>query len=1039
MAVSFNGVTLIAPGVASYIDDNNASFAAAPSTGPEMVIMGEAVRGQPGKPLAFSNYNTALAYYGDPDPVTNPLVFGLRKAFNAGAPRAIAVRIGSPISTTTASGSSIAATASQSTATFGPFTLTAKEYGYYGNSWLLALANASNGKTGYKKITLTRDGGVTFVTDNVGLDLLKVEYINNDGALNVNAPGNVTSIIPKVKITSTGIELTATSGNPSTTSTVTAGNLTQGSLYTISSNPTTGFTGSSTSPIVKTAGLTSNALNANSAMTSSVATATVVLAATAGNTASRSGSTVTSQAGTGFSAAMAGGTITFGDGGSFTGSISGTTLTVTAVTTGTLGVGTIIGGTGVLAGTKISATNTENPLLTGTTGVGTYTVQVNGAATSQTVASMTMAIFTTSSVISSVTSSSVLVTASSSTIATSMYFVSYGPWTYTLTGALVSNGIINKTSAITIGATAPATIAIGGITANGSLWTVTHSSGYSFPPGTLVTLAGLAPAAYNGTYVVNTNVSGTSFTIANTSTPGPVTTAGTAAPASSLGPNPSIVSVTDDGTNYTIYASSGVATSYGTSIAIPVAAVTDKVTFTAQYATDFVSFGSTSNSVGTSFTASASGGKGTGTVSYTSVVTDIAGANFKLDDVTNQLLWTKYPQLSSIIQKVNQNYLANGTGWKLSLAPGNTDAGLSSSNLDLLDEVRVPSSSDFVTSVSGAPRSQTASSVFGQTGALSNTILRGNIYRLYQTLLSDVFSPHFSVVKTGTVSSISNGSYAFSGAVQNPVTASHWDYALTQLESAETVEIVCPMTSSSVIQSAVLEHCKNMALPTGKKERFAIFGGPSGQSITDVKTLASSFNDKRAVVVWPGIKDYDEDGNLVTWAPTYLAPYIAGLLYSQRDPSVPLTNKTVNLLALETIAKPSDIDDLVSNGVFAIKYEASRGFVIAQSLTTWTGDTRYVRREISTMRCADIVMKRVRNSVRDLVGSRLDGALIQEIIRRVNTTLIYADSAGLIVGNAFNPAYKDLDVRTVGDAIYVDFSISPAIPANYLLITAHIL
>ena len=1032
MAVSFNGVTLIAPGVASYIDDNNASFAAAPSTGPEMVIMGEAVRGEPGKPLAFSNYNTALAYYGDPDPVTNPLVFGLRKAFNAGAPRAIAVRIGSPISTTTASGSSIAATASQATTAFSPFTLTAKEYGYYGNSWLLALANASNGKTGYKKITLTRDGGVTFVTDNVGLDLLKVEYINNDGALNVNAPGNVTSIIPKVKITSTGIELTATSGNPATTSTLTAGNLVAGSVYTINSNPTTGFTGSVTTPIVKTATIASNLINANTAMTSSAATATVVLAATAGNTASRTGSTVTFQAGTGFSAAMAGGTITFGDGGSFTGSISATTLTVTAVTTGTLGVGTIIGGTGVLAGTRISA------LLTGTTGVGTYTVQVNGAATSQTVASMTMAIFTTSSVISSVTNSSVLVTASSSTIATSMYFISYGPWTYTLTGAQVSNGIINKTSVISIGATTAVAVATGAITTNGTLWTVTHASGYSFPPGTLVTLAGLAPSDYNGTHLVNTNISATSFTISNTATPAAVSTAGTAAPASSLGPNPSILSVTDDGTNYTIYASSGVATSYGTSIAIPVAAVTDKVTFTAGFATDFVSFGSANNAVGTSFTASATGGKGTGTVSFTSVVTDIAGANFKLDNVTNQLLWTKYPQLSSIIQKVNQNYLANGTGWKLSLAPGNTDAGFSSSNLDLLDEVRVPSSSDFVTSVSGAARLQTLSSVFGQTGALSNTILRGNIYRLYQALLSDVFSPHFSVVKIGTVSSISNGSYAFSGAVENPVTASHWDYALTQLESAETVEIVCPMTSNSVIQSAVLEHCKNMALPTGKKERFAVFGGPS-QSITDVKALASSFNDKRAVVVWPGIKDYDEDGNLMTWAPTYLAPYIAGLLYSQRDPSIPLTNKTVNLLALETIAKPSDIDDLVANGVLAIKYEASRGFVIAQSLTTWTGDTRYVRREISTMRCADIVMKRVRNSVRDLVGSRLDGALIQEIIRRVNTTLIYADSAGLIVGNAFNPAYKDLDVRTVGDAIYVDFSISPAIPANYLLITAHIL
>jgi hypothetical protein len=59
-----------------------------------------------------------------------------------------------------------------------------------------------------------------------------------------------------------------------------------------------------------------------------------------------------------------------------TGSISTTTLTVTAVTSGTLGVGQTISGTGVTAGTVITA------LGTGTGGTGTYTVSA-----SQTVAS----------------------------------------------------------------------------------------------------------------------------------------------------------------------------------------------------------------------------------------------------------------------------------------------------------------------------------------------------------------------------------------------------------------------------------------------------------------------------------------------------------------------------------------------------------------------------------------------------------------------------------------------------------------------------
>jgi hypothetical protein len=62
-----------------------------------------------------------------------------------------------------------------------------------------------------------------------------------------------------------------------------------------------------------------------------------------------------------------------------TGSIATTTLTVTAVTSGFLGVGHVISGTGITAGTTITA------LGTGTGGTGTYTVSVSQTASSTTV------------------------------------------------------------------------------------------------------------------------------------------------------------------------------------------------------------------------------------------------------------------------------------------------------------------------------------------------------------------------------------------------------------------------------------------------------------------------------------------------------------------------------------------------------------------------------------------------------------------------------------------------------------------------------
>jgi hypothetical protein len=63
----------------------------------------------------------------------------------------------------------------------------------------------------------------------------------------------------------------------------------------------------------------------------------------------------------------------------FTGSISGTTLTVTAVTSGSIGIGSVISGTGITGGTSITG------LISGTGGVGTYTVSA-----SQTVSSTTI-------------------------------------------------------------------------------------------------------------------------------------------------------------------------------------------------------------------------------------------------------------------------------------------------------------------------------------------------------------------------------------------------------------------------------------------------------------------------------------------------------------------------------------------------------------------------------------------------------------------------------------------------------------------------
>lgn len=271
--------------------------------------------------------------------------------------------------------------------------------------------------------------------------------------------------------------------------------------------------------------------------------------------------------------------------------------------------------------------------------------------------------------------------------------------------------------------------------------------------------------------------------------------------------------------------------------------------------------------------------------------------------------------------------------------------------------------------------------------------------------------------------------------------AMDWTNAFVSLQNVNPYFVV-PMTDKATYHATALAHAQAMSLPAGKKERIALLGGALGETYSDAKQRASALNDKRAVLMWPGIQDYDSNGALVALPPYFLAAQLAGIMSSQADPAMPLTNKVLTLYGLEVNSSPAVIDDLVNSGVFTIKNETGRGFVIVQSLTTWTGDQKFSRRELSTVRAADTVMKMVRDAVIPYVGSKSSIMLVQNLKAAALQQLSLAEMRGLIYADPqdpiLSPAYKDLSVRVFGDAYYIDFNISPAKPANYLLITAYV-
>ena len=71
-------------------------------------------------------------------------------------------------------------------------------------------------------------------------------------------------------------------------------------------------------------------------------------------------------------------------------------------------------------------------------------------------------------------------------------------------------------------------VGVGGISTNGTIWTVTTGTTHNFLTGQTVYLGGLSPTGYNGSFTIASTGATNTFTISNTAQPGAVTFQGTA-------------------------------------------------------------------------------------------------------------------------------------------------------------------------------------------------------------------------------------------------------------------------------------------------------------------------------------------------------------------------------------------------------------------------------------------------------------------------------------------------------------------------------
>lgn len=262
-----------------------------------------------------------------------------------------------------------------------------------------------------------------------------------------------------------------------------------------------------------------------------------------------------------------------------------------------------------------------------------------------------------------------------------------------------------------------------------------------------------------------------------------------------------------------------------------------------------------------------------------------------------------------------------------------------------------------------------------------------------------------------------------------------WQNGFDVLQTEE-LQIVVPVTGDAAIHAFANTHCQTMSAAAFKRERIAIVGGASGETVTQVKNRVVALNSDRTQLVWPGLVDTKSDGSgtLVTVPPYMVAAQKAGLTAALGIPNS-ATNRFIGARGVEVVVTPSQIDDLVVAGVCVVELVPNRGYRIVKDITSWQADTRYSRTEVSTRMALDFVAIQMRAALEPLVGLVNGPGMEARVTANIFATLNELTSRGVLVGGPTVPSFDNLTVVVNGDEVQVSVQVAIAVPANFFGVT----
>lgn len=277
------------------------------------------------------------------------------------------------------------------------------------------------------------------------------------------------------------------------------------------------------------------------------------------------------------------------------------------------------------------------------------------------------------------------------------------------------------------------------------------------------------------------------------------------------------------------------------------------------------------------------------------------------------------------------------------------------------------------------------------------------------------------------------------GATSGVSQMSDWVDCFEVLQGID-VQWFVPLSDDEAIHAMADAHALYMST-IGKRERRCIVGTELGTSDEAAVELAKSINSDRTSLIHLGHYNYDSAGAL-TLFPPYITAALVGGMFAGVNPGTPLTNKTIRVRGLErNLRVPTDTDLLISNGVFCIE-SSERGYKVVRSISTWLTSENYNRVEQSCGTALDFVSRSVRDALDALRGQKGNPLIISRAGSIVESTLRELAreepvGPGILAGDAFNPAYRNITASLEGDVLRVEFECSPVIPVNYVLATIY--